>query len=323
MSITYTIPGVPLLDQLNEPTADHQSDENKRDNCVFATNAALATAYLGAPFYGDQLKDANPHYGQGYVGFASEAFMVQQMAGLGITITREPSATQRGLLDILHAEIPKGHGVIITMPSDWNSALTNPVYQPWNPRTYRGPSHVGLACGVGNGFIRVMNPWGGFWHDGTDAYWSARLLRGEVWVGVHTGVIDVATSTLVVPTGWKDDPASEALTAPNGVAAVHGMRYAILTWPGGWDAKDMPLAEEYPTPTGRRLDCTYSGLDWNRTTNAVAAAPIGQDYRNALAALTSAAQHITLLTNQLNASSADSAAIRALAARIAAHAGGN
>ena len=86
MTITYTIPGVPLINQLKEPTSDGRPDENARDNCVFASNAAMATAYLHKPFNGDQLKDMDNNYGQGYVGFASEANLLDTMARLGIVL---------------------------------------------------------------------------------------------------------------------------------------------------------------------------------------------------------------------------------------------
>lgn len=139
------------------------------------------------------------------------------------------SDTQQGLVDIIHREVPLGHGVIVTMPSQWNSAVTN-AGSSWNPRTYSGPSHVGLACGVGQdgaqGYIRVMNPWGGFWQDESDSWWAAQLLAGEVWV-----------ATMTIPSGWRDD--GRTLTAPNGVPVVRGFRDWILAH--GWDAGNVPM----------------------------------------------------------------------------------
>lgn len=155
VTITYTIPGVPLLSQLNEPTSDGGPDENARYNCVFTCNAALATAYLHRPFNGDQLKDMDNTYGQGYIGGASELYLVDTMRTLGITVTALKSATQQGLVDILHREIAAGHPCIVTMPSQWGTA-------PANPRTYGGSMHAGLMCGYGPNTLRCMNPWGGF-----------------------------------------------------------------------------------------------------------------------------------------------------------------
>jgi hypothetical protein len=282
MAITFTIPGVPLINQLDEKTLDGEPDENTRNNCVFASNAALATAYLRKPYWGDQIKDMDPKYGQGYTGGASEVNLVGTMATLGITMTRVQSSTQQGLIQTIHDEVGKGHGVIVTMPSQWNSAPTNPAYQPWNPRRYRGPSHVGLACGIGgtagDGFIRVMNPWGGFWHDGSDSYWSARLLKGEVWVG--TQAIGGSTMAKIVPGGWKDD-GKGTLTAPNGVPVIKGFRDYVLSYPGGWEAANWPLAAEQHIAApmsiepgnsaigpGARQDFRWRSLGWTKTRDA-------------------------------------------------------
>src|SRR5690242_20227980 len=91
MTITYTIPGVPRLNQLNEK-------ENARMDCVFDANAALATAYLGRPFTGTQIKDMDNNYGTGYVGGASEKNLVDTMARLGIQTTAVAHPTQSELV---------------------------------------------------------------------------------------------------------------------------------------------------------------------------------------------------------------------------------
>ena len=49
-------------------------------------------------------------------------------------------------------------------------------------------------------------------------------------------------STMAIPQGWKDDPTTGVLTAPNGIAVVHGFRDYILTH--NWDAGDLPVAVE-------------------------------------------------------------------------------
>ena len=193
MSITYTIPGVPLLNQLAEAS-------NPRMDCVFTSNAALATAYLHKPYTGTQLKALDTDdYGPTYTGGASEAKLLDTMTRLGIRVARVSHPTQQGLIDEIHWHVKQGHGVIVTMPSQWNTAPTNNAYAPWNPRTYSGPSHVGLACGIGAGYIRVMNPWGGFWQDQSDAWWSQRLLYGEVWVATLMAPT-VATTPAAQPT---------------------------------------------------------------------------------------------------------------------------
>lgn len=265
MTITYTIPGVPLLNQLKE-------ESNPTYDCVFESNAAMATAYLHKPFTGTQIKAMDSDYGPNYTGGASEAKLVDTMAKLGIKVARLAHDTQQGLIDELHHHIPQGHGCIITMPSQWNSAITS-AGKGWNPRTYRGPTHVGLACGVGPGYIRVMNPWGGFWHDGSDSYWAARLLEGEIWVGEYVG----GATTMSVPSGWKDD--GKTLVAPNGVPVVRGFRDYVLAWSGGWETNNWPLKPEQSIASGSiepgnasigpgsRQDFRYRSLGWTQSRN--------------------------------------------------------
>ena len=274
MTITYTIPGVPLLNQLEEAS-------NPTYDCVFESNAALATAYLHKPFTGTQIKAMDSdNYGPNYTGGASEAKLVDTMARLGVKVARVAHPTQQELIDELHWHIPKGHGCIITMPSQWNSAVTS-AGKNWNPRTYRGPTHVGLACGVGPGAIRVMNPWGGFWHDGSDSYWEARLLEGEIWVGEYVGGGTMATT---VPQGWKDD--GKTLVAPNGVPVVQGFRDYVLAH--NWEAHNWPLAPEQVITSGSiepgnasigpgsRQDFRLTSLGWTEARN-VYVIYVGQD----------------------------------------------
>jgi hypothetical protein len=124
VTITYTIPGVPLLDQLHSLTSDGGPDENERYNCVFTCNAALATAYLHRPFNGDQIKDMDNNYGQGYIGGAAEFYLVDTMRSLGITVTALKSDTQQGLVDILHREIAAGQD-IVALEAQLAAALTH------------------------------------------------------------------------------------------------------------------------------------------------------------------------------------------------------
>src|SRR6185312_4483443 len=95
MSITYTIPGATLLDQLNEATMDGLPDENANDNCVAASIAEALHILTGRTFDGDELKDAV--YGQGYVGFQSAARYVAYCAALGVQLA-PINASQAGLI---------------------------------------------------------------------------------------------------------------------------------------------------------------------------------------------------------------------------------
>ncbi|HET9980019.1 MAG TPA: hypothetical protein VFQ32_06235 [Ktedonobacterales bacterium] len=302
MTITYAIPGVPLLNQLKE-------ESNPTYDCVFESNAAMATAYLHKPFTGTQIKAMDTDdYGPGYTGGASEAKLVDTMARLGIRVTRIAEPTQEQLLDALHWQISHYHrACIITMPSQWNSAVTS-AGKNWNPRTYRGPTHVGLACGTGpDGAIRVMNPWGGFWHDGDGEYWKARLLEGGIWVG--TLIEEGKNVGNIVPSGWKDD--GKTLVAPNGVPIIRGFRDYVLSYAGGgWEANNWPLKPEQSIAEGSiepgnasigpgsRQDFRYRSLGWTAARN-VYVIYSGQDLLALESQLAAANQHISQLEEQL------------------------
>ena len=175
MGITFTLP-VPLRNQLGEPTSDGMPAENDHYDCVATSLADALTYFLKRPYNGDQIKDTV--YGQGYVGGMAAVRYVAYCAGLGIAL-EAINGTQDQLLAALHREIRAGHPCLVTMPSQWGSAPSQPGWDPVHPA---GWTHVGLACGDGpDPMIRVMNPWGGFWHDGTDQYWRSRLCYGQIW----------------------------------------------------------------------------------------------------------------------------------------------
>lgn len=231
MSITYVIPGTSLLDQLNEPTSDGLPDENKDDNCVAASFAEGLHILLGGNWDGDEVKDAV--YGQGYVGVQSAARYVQYASDHGVHLAPHDD-TQAGLISTIHAQIHQNHPVIVTMPSNWGTAPANPVSPGIS-------THVGIAVGDGAGYIRVMNPWHGFYQDQPDAWWQARLCYGQVWP-----MQKVSTSVSGIPSGWTD--ANGVLTAPAApdgkrYTCVRGMRLAVTT--ENHDPTDVPVCEEF------------------------------------------------------------------------------
>lgn|SRR5690242_1848819 len=182
MAITYTIPGALRMNQLTEAS-------NAQDDCVFVSCAALANWRSGdhPHLTGSQIKALDSDdYGPTYTGFASAARLVDTLARLGVKLAAVNAATQQRLVDQLHWQIEHYHQpCLITMPSQWNSA---PLAAGWNPRAYRGYSHVGVMCGSGPGMLRCMNPWGGFWQDQSDAWWAQRLLEGQIWVATRIGM---------------------------------------------------------------------------------------------------------------------------------------
>jgi hypothetical protein len=146
-----------------------------------------------------------------------------------------------------------------------------------------------------------MNPWGGFWHDGSDSYWAARWLEGEIWVGT---IIEGGMNQMAVPSGWKDD--GKTLVAPNGIPVVQGFREDVLAH--NWDAHNWPLAPEQVTTSGSiepgnasigpgsRQDFRLTALGWTQARN-VYVIYVGQDIQALGRQLAAANQH----TGQLEA----------------------
>ncbi|MGZ3640315.1 MAG: C39 family peptidase, partial [Ktedonobacterales bacterium] len=226
--ITNTLPHFPLIDQRHESTVDGYPDENANWNCVPASLAAGLTYLTGKQFDGDQLKDAV--YGQGYRGAQAARTYVAYCARQGLALAPYDTGDSAALVARIHTELQRGHPVVLTMPSQWGIPPADPLHPS-------GSTHVGIACGYGPGMLRVMNPWGGFWHDGTDVYWRARLCYGEIWILSKT---QGATSNMAVPAGWKDDGAT--ITAPNGHVVRLGFAKYIRAHP--WADDDQPLEDE-------------------------------------------------------------------------------
>lgn len=208
----------PLVNQLAEPTSDGQPDENARENCVVGSLAAALTFLLRRPLNGDQLKDAV--YGQGYQGPMRVERFVGWCAALGAVLTCH-TGVGADLIAAVHGAIAAGQPVLVTMPSDWNTAPPDPVH-------FGGFTHVGAACGDGPGWLRVMNPWGGFWQDGADSWWQARLCYGAVWSVRRAagGAMTIAEFAAANP--WVGQPVEQVRTTDFGQECCY--TNAILGW---------------------------------------------------------------------------------------------
>ena len=172
MAITNMLPNAVLVNQLSEGTSDGKPDEDVRDNCVAASLSEAIHILTGRTVYGDTLKDAV--YGQGYLGMKAPARYAAsaEVAALGISM-RPINGAGAGLVAALHSQLAAGHPCLVTIPSLWGT--------PVSGQKPGFTTHVVCMEGWGPGWLRAGNPWGGFWHDGTDAYWAARLCYGTVW----------------------------------------------------------------------------------------------------------------------------------------------
>lgn len=304
MSITYTIPGATLLDQLNEPTVDGQADEDARDNCVAASIAEGLTILTGKKYTGDQIKDLV--YGQGYVGTQSAQRYIAYCATQGVDLVAH-NDTQAGLVAMIRAQVIEAHPVVLTMPSNWATPYTDPLHPS-------GPTHVGIAVGEGPDAIRVMNPWHGFMQDASDEWWQPRLCYGQVWVmskkattTVSTGTPAAGSATPFYGLTYTSDAQVWHCPATNHNVG-HGFRafYAGVSGPNGQSGTEilgLPLTDEYDVGAlvkqdferGRLVYDASKAAPWQVTLDAV-----GHDLEQTASvqsALTTAQGQITTLND--------------------------
>jgi hypothetical protein len=248
MDVGGVLPNYPLVDQLHEPTSDHLLDENARMNCVPASNAGIVK-FKCFPNHqdvnGDFLKDHV--YGQGHTGGGSqEAYAPFLKSEYGIETTIQRSADRMQLVQWAINNISIGDPSMITMPSAWNSQITQPNY---NPNAPDWPTHAGVVFGFNptTHELLIANPWGGFIHRGTYQYWADRFCFEKVY---HESLAGVAHMPL--PTGWKD--VNSQLTQDQTPYVVEkGMRQKILDAPY-WNPANVPIGNEKKLAAGEVLE---------------------------------------------------------------------
>lgn len=171
--IDFQLANFPQLDQLHDQTTDGYPAENADMDCVPTSIAAALEWLTGRTFDGDGVLDAVPAYGEGYTGGTSASAFVDYCAQQGVKLS-SIDGTPAQLVAMLHTLVHQGQPALVTIPGQWN----NPATSGANP----GPvTHVCCVCGDGPGEIRMMNPWGGFWHDAVDAWLENKLCYGQIW----------------------------------------------------------------------------------------------------------------------------------------------
>ncbi len=121
----------------------------------------------------------------------------------------------------------------------------------------------------------------------SDATLAAALPYGAFSVQPHVRVAQEVY--MAIPSGWKDDGVT--LTAPNGVAVVHGFRDFVLAFAGGWFSGNTPHAGEYVTATGSRQDFRFTSLAWT-SGKPVALVALGDELATAQATITTLQQQM-------------------------------
>lgn len=238
------IQGLPQVDQLHEPTADHAADENARMNCVFACNAAISKKVGGHPeANGDAIKDGCANYGQNYTGGAAEE-TVEADGCLdhkwGIHADTFHAGNRTALLDECKRQSDAGNFTIVTIPSMWGSQPSQPGYNPDSPNFW---THACVYCGYEGDTHYLMNPWGGFIMSYSSADMALRLCFLKVYPVRKAGVIPVSN----VPSGWSDD-GTALHNHENSFVVIGGFREYVLAYAGGWHADNIPLENEHQVP---------------------------------------------------------------------------
>jgi hypothetical protein len=201
------------VDQLHEATADGHLSENARMNCVPTSVAAAMSWLLDRHFDGDQLKHAV--YGEHYLGLTSPNRYVTFARSQGVLLRRITADSQRGLVDRLKDLLNRGVPTLVTMPAAWQKAPADPLHP-------QATTHVSVAVGLGpQGQIRVMNPWGGFWQEGDDDYWAARLCYGELWTLERLDQAGASPQIVAAPALTGASRAGAAGAAPAAKSAAH------------------------------------------------------------------------------------------------------
>lgn len=213
------------------PDAGSFPDVNASENCVPTELAAIVEYETGKIVAGDDIKSAV--YGRRYQGGTSAGrFGDYLKAEYGLQMGYEPlpSASQQ-IIDRLRYWLGKGVPCVVTMHSQWST--------PWYQVTKPG-LHAGTAFAIDtsdSGMLHIANPWGGFDHVNTVAWWRARL-----GIGVYP-VARLASQPAGLA-GWYDD--GTTLLAPNQVPVVSGFRSYVLAKAaaGAWPYDDYPLEAE-------------------------------------------------------------------------------
>ncbi|MBS2031909.1 MAG: C39 family peptidase [Deltaproteobacteria bacterium] len=167
------IPKFPRIDQLSERTADGHKSENAGMNCIPASLAAGLEYLTGKPYTADQVKEAV--YGREYVGPTQIYRYLAFVKSQGVEMKPVLSRDSKVLVGQLHKLLEEGTPAVISIPGEVGSVPADPLHPT-------GLTHVVIAAGVdADGNIEVMNPWGGRWVAGDDAYWASRICYGELW----------------------------------------------------------------------------------------------------------------------------------------------
>jgi hypothetical protein len=233
--------GFPRLNQLAASTRSGHADPNAQMNCIPTAMAAGLQFLTGRAFDGDMIKDAI--YGADYVGptqiIKYRAFTRDQGVALDVFTSRNSEV----LVTELRRLLSQGEPVVLTLPGN----LDQPPADLLHPKQL---THVVVAAGFDQaGNIRVMNPWGGVWVAGNDAYWASRICYGELW-----GMRKVDRAAPAVATQRRSAPSLDVQPARAGSAGSRPAGRRMTAWsrllraPRRKTLRALAIAEPRPRP---------------------------------------------------------------------------
>lgn len=209
----------PRINQLREVTHDGHKSENAEMNCIPASIAAGLEYLTGKSYSGDGVKEAV--YGRTYTGptqiYRYLGWVKEQGVEMRPVLSHNPEVLVAELRKLLESGTP----AVISIPGDVN----RPPSDLLHPSSV---THVVIAAGFDeNGNIRVMNPWGGVWLEGNDAFWASRICYGELWAmerldeNVVPGPGNLTTTVAKAIDDKLDKPSQQAGNQPS-AAPVDG-----------------------------------------------------------------------------------------------------
>jgi len=165
----------PIVDQTANWSNDGKPPEDANAQCVAASISSGAAALNPAlrPDSPDYYKDAV--YGDGYTGGTDPPSYFPFLATLGIHAWNV-EGTPDQLIATIEAELLKGHPVLGAIPSLWGIKTAADIARDG------GSTHEVCFCDYNaqQQLLTAMNPWRGFYHVQTVAWWRDHLVYNRV-----------------------------------------------------------------------------------------------------------------------------------------------
>lgn len=247
---------------LNFPNKSQLADVNEANrlfDCVPTCIADALTYLTGKDYDAGHIKDLV--YTPGYVGGTAAYRYIDYCASQGVKLF-DVQGNGAALVKAIRAQLALGHASIGTEPD------------PYADPTL-GWSHaiIFYAMDEPNGTLTARDPYSTQDVVLSDVVWASMLEFSEIWpLALLEEYQIMSTLDRLKAAGWKDDPAADRLTAPNGLYFQKGFRAHVIA-AEYYDPADCPLELEHtqnpmevsnPTITpGTQQICRMTVWQWN------------------------------------------------------------